>query len=71
MRVCVNVDDTVVEIETEAKYSPDVMDDLLRRATETLLNVYAGVNVIDESVAVMVGGEDEDEDEDEGEIDGE
>lgn len=65
MRVCVNVDDTVVEIETETKYSPDVMDDLLRRATETLLNVYAGVNVIDESVAVMVDGEDE------GEIDGE
>lgn len=67
MRVCVNVDDTVVEIETETRYSPDVMDDLLRRATETLLNVYAGVNVIDESVAVMVDGEDEDE----GEIDGE
>ena len=65
MRVCVNVDDTVVEIETETRYSPDVMDDLLRRATETLLNVYAGVNVIDESVAVMVDGEDE------GEIDGE
>ena len=34
MRVCVNVDDTVVEIETETRYSPDVMDDLLRRATK-------------------------------------
>jgi predicted Zn-dependent protease with MMP-like domain len=65
MRIWVSIDDTSVEIETDSKYSPDVLDDLLRRAGESLLGIYQGVAVIDEAVTVMTGDDNAEEDESE------
>ena len=65
MRIWVSIDDTSVEIETDSKYSPDVLDDQLRRAGESLLGIYQGVAVIDEAVTVMTGDDNAEEDESE------
>jgi hypothetical protein len=63
MRIWVCVDETQVEIETDNKYSPDICDDLIRRATETIMNIYAGVATIDEQMHLVANPEDEDDDE--------